>query len=117
MAGTVGRLTGKPGVALTIKGPGGQPGPRPGGVVHESFPVALSEAYLPIAAVPRAQATDHATLAALVTKAVRLLSKRSGVPGRAPWPAPSSRAGAGATGAVLIDAAPLPVATAPATKL
>ena len=120
MAGTVGRLTGKPGVALTIKGPG-VANLVPGLAVssYESFPlVALSDAYPPGSPPSRAhKRLDHATLAAPVTKAVRPLSVKG--PGFLDAAALACAEIPGPvllelTGAVLEDAAPLPVATAPA---
>ncbi len=119
MAGTVGRLTGKPGVALTIKGPG-VANLIPGLAVssYESFPlVALSEAYPPGSPPSRAhKRLDHATLAAPVTKAVRPLSVKG--PGFLDAAAFASAEIPGPvllelTGAALEDAAPLPVAAAP----
>lgn len=79
MAGTVGRITGVPGVALTIKGPG-VANLVPGlAVCHfEGFPmVAVSEAYPPGSPPSRAhKRLDHVSLVAPVTKAVRPLSLR-----------------------------------------
>ncbi len=120
MAGTVGRLTGKPGVALTIKGPG-VANLIPGLAVssYESFPlVALSEAYPPGSPPSRAhKRLDHATLAAPVTKAVRPLSAKG--PGFLDAAAFACAEIPGPvllelTGAVLEDSAPLHGATAPA---
>lgn len=79
MAGTVGRLTGTPGIALTIKGPG-VANLIPGLALcnFEGFPmVAISEAYPPGSPPARAhKRLDHAALAGPVTKAVFPLSHR-----------------------------------------
>lgn len=79
MAGTVGVLTGRPAVALSIKGPG-VANLMPGLAVSsfENFPmVAVSEAYPPGSSPSRAhKRLDHSSMVAAVTKAVRQLSAK-----------------------------------------
>ncbi len=119
MAGTVGRITGKPGVALSIKGPG-VANLMPGLAVSsfETFPmVAVSEAYPPGSPPSSAhKRLDHAAMAAAVTKAVRPLS--TGGPGfreaatcaAAEVPGPVLLE---ITGAAIEDSPALPVPVAP----
>lgn len=79
MAGTVARISGKPGVAFSIKGPGvANLMPGLAASNFESFPlVAICEAYPPGSPASRAhKRLDHAAIASAVTKAVRPVSTR-----------------------------------------
>jgi acetolactate synthase-1/2/3 large subunit len=120
MAGTVGRITGKPGVVLSIKGPGvANMIPGLAASNFENFPlVAVSEAYPPDSPPSRAhKRLDHATMAAAVTKAVRPLSVRG--PGFREAVACATAEVPGPvlleiTGAAIEDSPALPAVAAPA---
>jgi acetolactate synthase-1/2/3 large subunit len=108
MAGTIGRLSGKPGIAVSIKGPG-LVNQVPGLAFNllEAYPMlAIAEAYTP--SIPLAKAhkrLDHRAVASGVTKAHRFWSENG----------PDARALAAyatteSPGPVLLDIADAPVA-------